>query len=153
MYDVPQQAVQGCAATASETAASGEDQKPPGTAPRDRRGRRNHAGFEDAASIDGCTPVGLYWRALLLMSKPALATVAVLTIVGSWNAFLLPLIILFEPDTWTLPIGVTKISTQYASDRARIPAFLTVSMIPALAFYLVAERQLIGGLTAGSVKG
>lgn len=111
------------------------------------------AELEDAASIDGCSPIGFFWRVLLPISRPALATVGVLAIVGSWNAFFLPLIVLFEPDTWTLPIGVTQFSSQYSTDTARILAYLTLSMIPALVFYIFAERQLTGGLTAGSVKG
>jgi raffinose/stachyose/melibiose transport system permease protein len=53
---------------------------------------------------------------------------------------------------WTLPLGVTNFSTQYTSDTARILAYTTLALIPALLFYLVAERQLVGGLTSGSIK-
>jgi raffinose/stachyose/melibiose transport system permease protein len=56
-------------------------------------------------------------------------------------------------DWWTLPLGVTNFTTQYTSDTARILAFTVLAMIPALGFYVVAERQLVGGLTAGAVKG
>ena len=109
--------------------------------------------LEDAAEMDGCSTFGFFWRILLPLSKPALATVAVLAIVFSWNAFLLPLVILSDQANWTLPLGVTNFSTQYSSDTARILAYTTLSMLPALAFYLIAERQLVGGLTAGGVKG
>jgi raffinose/stachyose/melibiose transport system permease protein len=109
--------------------------------------------LEDAALIDGCGAFGFFWRVLLPLSRPVLATVAVLTIVSSWNQFLLPLVILSDQANWTLPLGVTNFSTQYSSDTARILAYTTLSLIPALAFYLVAERQLVGGLTAGAVKG
>jgi raffinose/stachyose/melibiose transport system permease protein len=61
--------------------------------------------------------------------------------------------VLFEPDQWTLPIGVNNISAQYTSDTARVLAYTTLSMIPALLFYFVAERQIVRGLTAGSLKG
>ncbi len=109
--------------------------------------------LEDAAEMDGCSTFGFFWRILLPLSKPALATVAVLAIVFSWNAFLLPLVILSDQANWTLPLGVTNFSTQYSSDTARILAYTTLSLIPALGFYLIAERQLVGGLTAGGVKG
>jgi raffinose/stachyose/melibiose transport system permease protein len=109
--------------------------------------------LEDAAAIDGCGPLGFFFRVLLPLSRPALVTVAVLAIVSSWNQFLLPLVMLSDADNWTLPLGVTNFSTQYTTDTARILAYTTLALIPALAFYLVAERQLVGGLTAGSVKG
>jgi raffinose/stachyose/melibiose transport system permease protein len=109
--------------------------------------------LEDAAEIDGCSTFGFFWRVLLPLSRPALATVAVLAVVTSWNAFLLPLVILSDQANWTLPLGLTNFSTQYSSDTARILAYTTLSLIPALAFYLVAERQLVGGLTSGGVKG
>jgi len=109
--------------------------------------------LEDAAALDGCGPLGFFFRVLLPLARPALVTVAVLAIVSSWNQFLLPLVMLSDPQNWTLPLGVTNFSTQYTTDTARIVAYTSLAMIPALAFYLVAERQLVGGLTAGSVKG
>ena len=90
---------------------------------------------------------------LLPLSRPALATVAVLAVVQSWNAFLLPLLILSDQSQWTLPLGVMNFSTEYTSDIARVLAFTTLALIPALGSYVVAERQLIGGLTSGAVKG
>ena len=111
------------------------------------------AELEDAAAIDGCSTFGFFWRVLLPLARPALATVAVLAIVSSWNQFLLPLVILSDQANWTLPLGVTNFSTQYSSDTARILAYTTLSLIPALLFYLVAERQLVGGLAGGAVKG
>lgn len=109
--------------------------------------------LEDAAVIDGCSPLAFFLKILLPLSRPALVTVAVLAIVSSWNQFLLPLVMLSEPGNWTLPLGVTNFSTQYTTDTARILAYTTLALVPALVFYLVAERQLVGGLTAGSVKG
>ena len=59
---------------------------------------------------------------------------------------------LIDPDEHTLPIGVNNISSQYSTDFALVLAYTTLSMIPALIFYAIAERQIIGGLTAGAVK-
>ena len=109
--------------------------------------------LEDAARIDGCGSFGFFWRVLLPLARPALATVSVLAIVTTWNQFLLPLILLNGADQWTLPLGVMNFSTQYGSDQARVLAFTVISIIPAIAFYVVAERQIVGGLTAGAVKG
>jgi len=108
--------------------------------------------LQDAASIDGCTPLRFYWSVMLPLSRPVLSTIAVITIVGSWNAFFLPLLVLIDPDKATLPIGVNNVSTQYSTDFALVLAYTTLAMVPALIFYAIAERQIIGGLTAGAVK-
>ena len=107
---------------------------------------------QDAAALDGCGAWGFYWRVVLPLSRPVLSTVAVITIVASWNSFLLPLLVLVDPDQHTLPIGVNNISTQYTTDYAKVLAYTTLSMIPALGFYAIAERQIVGGLTAGAVR-
>ena len=111
------------------------------------------AELEDAAAIDGCSRFGFYRRILMPMSRPAISTVAVLAIVGSWNAFLLPLVATTSSDQWTLPLAVRNFQAQYTQDTASVLAFATLSMIPAILFYLVAERQIVGGLSAGAVKG
>jgi len=108
--------------------------------------------LQDAAAIDGCGAFRFYWSIMLPLSRPVLSTIAVLTIVSSWNAFLLPLLVLTDPDTVTLPIGVNNISSQYSTDTARVLAYTTLSMVPALLFYAVGERQIVSGLTAGAVK-
>ena len=108
--------------------------------------------LQDAAAIDGCGPFRLYWSVMLPLSRPVLSTIAVITVVGSWNAFFLPLLVLIDPGEHTLPIGVNNISAQYSTDYARVLAYTTLAMVPALVFYALAERQIIGGLTAGAVK-
>jgi raffinose/stachyose/melibiose transport system permease protein len=109
--------------------------------------------LQDAAAIDGCGPFRFFWRILLPLSRPVLATVSVLALVGSWNGFLLPLVVLTEADNWTLPLGVTNYSTHFTADTARILAFTTLSMVPALVFYAFAERHLVRGLTGVAIKG
>lgn len=111
------------------------------------------AELEEAAALDGCGPFRFFWKIVLPLSRPVLATVSVLVIVASWNAFLLPLIVLNDPDLWTLPLGVTNFSTQYSSDTARVLAFTSLSMVPALVLYVAAERQIVSGLASGAVKG
>jgi raffinose/stachyose/melibiose transport system permease protein len=109
--------------------------------------------LEEAAIVDGAGPLRIYWSLFLPLSRPAMSTIATLTLVTSWNAFLLPVVVLPRADSWTLPIGVTNFSTQYTTDTARVLAFTALAMVPALLFYLVAERQIVKGLSAGAVKG
>ena len=111
------------------------------------------AELEEAAAIDGCGPFRFFYLVALPMSRPVLATVSVLTIVSSWNAFVLPLVVLNDPEMWTLPLGVTNFSTQHSSDTARVLAFTSLSMVPALVFYVIAERQIVSGLASGALKG
>jgi raffinose/stachyose/melibiose transport system permease protein len=108
---------------------------------------------EEAATIDGCSTFRFFWSVLLPMARPALATVAVLAVVTSWNNFLLPLVVFNNPDWFTISLGVNQFKTEFATDYARVLAYVVSAMIPALAFYAVAERQLIGGFTTGAVKG
>ncbi|MFE0531606.1 carbohydrate ABC transporter permease [Micromonospora parva] len=110
------------------------------------------AEIEEAAVLDGCGSFGFFWRVLLPMARPALATVSVLAVVTSWNNFMLPLVVFTDQSWWTLPVGVQAFQGQYTAETARVLAYVVLSMVPALGFYAVAERQLIGGL-AGSIKG
>ena len=109
--------------------------------------------LEDAASIDGTSRFGFLWRIVLPLSGPALVTVGILALVASWNAYLLPLLIVAgDPATYTLPLGVTMFSSDHAQDTASVLAFTSLAMIPAIVFFTIAQRRIVGGLT-GAVKG
>jgi raffinose/stachyose/melibiose transport system permease protein len=108
--------------------------------------------LEDAAIIDGCSRFAFYWRILMPLSRPALITVGILTFIGSWNAYLLPLLVFDDPAKYTLPLGTAQFQSDHSADTAMILAFTAVSMIPALCFFVLMERRIIGGLS-GSVKG
>jgi raffinose/stachyose/melibiose transport system permease protein len=111
------------------------------------------AELQDAAYIDGCTAFGFFWRILLPLARPALSAVAALTMIVSWNDFLLPLVILNSDKLYTLPLGTMQFQGQYGSDLALVSAFITLSAVPTIIFYFFAERQIVSGLTAGAVKG
>jgi len=111
------------------------------------------AELQDAAAIDGCSTFGFFWRILLPLARPALSAVAALTMIVSWNDFLVPLIVLNKETFYTLPLGTMQFQGQYGSDPALISAFIVLSAIPTLIFYIFAERQIVAGLTAGAVKG
>ena len=109
--------------------------------------------IEEAASMDGASIMRMFFSVVLPIMRPALAAVAVLIMVASWNAFFWPLLVVNSESLFTLPLGVMQFSSQYGTDYGRVLAFISVSMIPALIFYFVAERQIVEGLTAGAVKG
>lgn len=109
--------------------------------------------LEEAADLDGARPMQFFFRILLPMSKPALMTVGVLTLVGSWNGYLLPLLLLTSQDNWTLPLGLAQFAGTYAFDTASILTYTILAMIPTLLGYAVAERYLVQGLSAGALKG
>lgn len=108
--------------------------------------------LEEAAMIDGASRIGFFWRILLPLSGPGLVTVGVLAFVASWNAYLLPLLVLNDPAAQTLPLGVASFSTQYAQDTAGVLAFTSLAMIPALVFFLAMQKRIVNGLQ-GAVKG
>ena len=110
------------------------------------------AELEDAATIDGAGRLGFFWRIVVPLAGPGLVTVGVLAFVASWNAYLLPLLILGDPSHSTLPLGTQAFATQYSSDTAKVMAFTTISMIPALVFFTLAQGRIVSGLT-GAVKG
>jgi len=111
------------------------------------------AELQDTAYIDGCTHFGFFWRILLPLARPALGAVAALTMIISWNDLLVPLIILNSDKLWTLPLGTMQFQGQYGQDLSLVAAFVTLSALPTVVFYFLAERQIVAGLTAGAVKG
>jgi raffinose/stachyose/melibiose transport system permease protein len=108
--------------------------------------------IEEAAAIDGSSRLNFFWRMVLPLSVPGLITVGILAFIASWNSYLLPLFILNNQDTFTLPLGVQSFASQYSVDTAKVLAFTSLSMIPALIFFSAFERRIVGGLT-GAVKG
>jgi raffinose/stachyose/melibiose transport system permease protein len=108
--------------------------------------------IEEAASIDGASRLGFFFRMVLPLSLPGVVTVGILAFIGSWNSYLLPLFILNDQSTFTLPLGVQAFASQYSVDTAKVLAFTSLSMIPALIFFALFQRRIVGGLT-GAVKG
>lgn len=108
--------------------------------------------LEEAAAIDGASRLGFFMRMVVPLSVPGVVTTGILAFVGSWNAYLLPLFILNNESAYTLPLGVQSFASQYSVDTAKVLAFTSLSMIPALIFFSLFERRIVGGLT-GAVKG
>ena len=108
--------------------------------------------LEEAASIDGASRLGFFFRMVVPLSVPGVVTVGILAFVASWNSYMLPLFILNDSDMYTVPLGVQSFASQYSVDTAAVLAFTSLSMIPALVFFSLFERRIVGGLT-GAVKG
>jgi raffinose/stachyose/melibiose transport system permease protein len=107
--------------------------------------------LEEAAMMDGTSRIGMFWRIIVPLSVPGMITVGVLAFIGSWNSYLLPLLLL-QGDMRTLPLGVADFSTEHSADTAGVLAFTTLSMIPALVLFLALQRRIVSGLQ-GAVKG
>ena len=90
---------------------------------------------------------------MLPLENPALAAVASLIVIASWNDLLVPLIVLRSNELWTLPLGTMQFQGQWSQDLALISAFVVLSAAPTVIFYFFAEKQIVSGITAGSVKG
>ncbi|WP_327287620.1 carbohydrate ABC transporter permease [Streptomyces sp. NBC_01198] len=108
--------------------------------------------IEEAAAIDGASRLGFFVRMVVPLSLPGVVTVGILAFIGSWNNYVLPLYILNSQANFTLPLGVQAFSSQYSTDTAKVLAFTSLAMLPALVFFSVFEKRIVGGLT-GAVKG
>lgn len=108
--------------------------------------------IEEAATIDGASRLGFFVRMVLPLSLPGVVTVGILAFIGSWNNYVLPLYILNSQANYTLPLGVQQFSSQYSTDTAKVLAFTSLAMLPALVFFSVFQKRIVGGLT-GAVKG
>jgi raffinose/stachyose/melibiose transport system permease protein len=109
--------------------------------------------LEDAAYIDGCTTMSFFWHILLPLARPAITAVAVLQVIAGWNEYFLPLLVLNDANLWPLPLGIMQFQGQYGTDWARVMAYVTLLIIPAIIFYLFAEKYIVTGLTGGELKG
>ncbi len=109
--------------------------------------------LQDAAYLDGCNAFAFYWKILMPLVRPSLSAIAALTMIISWNDLLVPLVLLDAERLWTLPLGTMQFQGQYGQDLSMIAAFVALSAIPTVLFYLIAERQIVSGMTAGAIKG
>ena len=108
--------------------------------------------LEEAALLDGCSRLGFFWRMVIPLAMPGVATVGILQFVGSWNGYMLPLFVLSSSDNYTLPLGVSMFSSEHSVDTAAVLAFTSLAMLPALICFTIFQKKIVGGLT-GAVKG
>jgi raffinose/stachyose/melibiose transport system permease protein len=107
----------------------------------------------EAAFVDGCSYPRMFWQITMPLSRPILATVGVLSLVGSWNEYLLPLVMINNEALYPWPLGIMQYQGQYGTDWGKVLAFVSLTLAPAVIFYLMAQKHIIAGLTSGAVKG
>jgi len=109
----------------------------------------------EAARLDGCGHLGVWWRVMLPLCRPVIAITAVFTFIGTWNDFLGPLIYLQSESRMTLAVALNSFQNQYGdfSDMNLLMAASIVTMLPCILLFVVAQRQFVGGLALGAVKG
>lgn len=109
--------------------------------------------IEESAVVDGCSPFGVFWKIVFPLLKPMTVTIVLLNSLWIWNDFLLPLLILTSPDLRTIPLATYSFFGQYTKQWDLALAGLVMSVAPIVIFFLVMQRHIIEGVTAGSVKG
>ena len=107
----------------------------------------------DAALMDGCGYFGFFRYITLPLSGPILSTVAVIAFVNSWNGYLLPLVVLNSESRYPWTLGLMAYQGQYLTSWQLVLAFITLTILPAILMFLLAQRYIVAGLTAGAVKG
>jgi multiple sugar transport system permease protein len=107
----------------------------------------------EAARIDGATEVRIFASVVLPALKPIIVTLAVFTLLGTWNDFMWPLIVLTDKDLYTLPVALAALSREHVQDDELMMAGSVVTILPVLAVFLSLQRYYLEGLLAGSVKG
>lgn len=107
----------------------------------------------EAATIDGCGYVRFFWYVTLPLSRPILATTAVIVFVHSWNAYLVPLIMLNRDGLYPWPLGIMVYQGEYSTDWNLVLAFITLTVLPAIVMFFAAQKHIVAGLTAGATKG
>jgi raffinose/stachyose/melibiose transport system permease protein len=107
----------------------------------------------DAAFVDGCGYLRFFWYISLPLSRPIVATVGIIAFVGSWNSYILPLIMLNSESKYPWPLGIMVYKGEFATDWQLVLAFITLTILPTIVAFFLAQRHIIAGLTAGAVKG
>ena len=107
----------------------------------------------DAARIDGASELRIFWRIIVPLVKPALATLGTFTFIGSWNAFLWPLLVVNSRELMTLPLGINTMKSLYADNTNLLMAGTAVSVIPMLVLFIFLQRYFIQGIALTGLKG
>ncbi len=106
----------------------------------------------DAGRIDGCDEFGVFWRVVIPLAVPGIATLIILTFMGVWNDFLWPRIVTSSEALYTLPVGLAQLQMKNTSNVAQIMAGTVLTALPMIVVFLFMQRQFISGMTAGALK-
>jgi putative chitobiose transport system permease protein len=109
--------------------------------------------LEEAAIIDGCGYLGIWWHVMLPSIKPALVTLAIFSFIGSWSDFLWPLLVLDRPEAYTLPLGVANLAGTFSLDWRLIAAGSIISIAPAIALFILLQKYIVSTDAGSGIKG
>lgn len=109
--------------------------------------------LEEAARIDGCSELGIWWRVILPLSKPIMAAWGILSFTGIWKSFFWPFVIIGYEPYFPLEVGLQTIQQQHTVEYGLVMAGATISAVPMILIFLLFQKQIVKGLTAGAVKG
>lgn len=109
--------------------------------------------LEEAARMDGCSELGIWWHVMLPSVRPALVTLAIFVFIGSWSDFLWPLIVLDQPEMYTLPLGVARLAGSFSLDWRLIAAGSVISIAPIIVFFVAMQQYIVPTETGSGVKG
>jgi multiple sugar transport system permease protein len=108
--------------------------------------------LEDAARVDGAGELTIFFKVVLPLCKPALAVLAVQTFLTTWNSFLFPKILTISNEMYTLPVGLALMQDPRSSDWPVTMAGSTIAALPVIIFFLIFQRRITEGITAGALK-
>lgn len=109
--------------------------------------------LDEAAIMDGCGPIRLFFTIIVPLLKPALVTVVVLTFLNTWNEFVTPLYFLSSSDKWPMPLSIYNFFGMYFKDWNLVSADIVLTSLPVIVVYLLGQKHIVSGMTAGGVKG
>lgn len=109
--------------------------------------------LDEAAIVDGCSPFQLFYKIILPLLTPVLVTTGILSFLGAWNEFLLPLYYLNSSSYWPMTLSVYNFFGQYSQNWNLVSADILLTILPVIAVYLLGQRFILSGLTGGAVKG
>lgn len=109
--------------------------------------------LDEAAVLDGCTPAQLFFKIILPLMKPVLITSVVLCFLNMWNEFVMPLYFLNSTDKWPMTLAVYNFFGQFQTQWNLVSADILLTVLPVIAIFLICQRYIMGGQTAGAVKG
>lgn len=109
--------------------------------------------LEDAAYVDGCKPLGVFFKIFLPLAGPPVSALCVLTVAGSWNSFMWPLVLISDKNKQMLSVGLLQFTGQYSSDTHLMMAAATLTLMPLMILYMFTQKYFIEGIAFSGVKG
>ncbi|MFA9396767.1 MAG: carbohydrate ABC transporter permease [Clostridiaceae bacterium] len=108
--------------------------------------------LDEAAEIDGCNKISIFWKIILPLSMPAIASLSIFTFLFGWNDFLWPLLVTTRPEFTTVQLGIANFSGKYGTNWPYLMAGTVTSILPVFLIFIIGQKQFISGITTGGVK-